>query len=66
MIIQEGEVVPLKRPVVITTEVEVWLQLLADEMKDTLKEMLFECLSAGKRGNAVNPADFPSQVEIRH
>ncbi|XP_065833043.1 cytoplasmic dynein 2 heavy chain 1-like isoform X2 [Oscarella lobularis] len=58
----EGEVVPLKRPVVITTEVEVWLQLLADEMKDTLKEMLFECLSAGKRGNAVNPADFPSQI----
>ncbi|XP_066286377.1 cytoplasmic dynein 2 heavy chain 1-like isoform X1 [Branchiostoma lanceolatum] len=60
----EGEVVPLKSSVQITTEVENWLSRLADEMKTTLQQLLLECLQAG-RGNSqggVDPNKFPSQI----
>ncbi|XP_074620352.1 cytoplasmic dynein 2 heavy chain 1-like [Acropora palmata] len=61
----DGEVVPLKRPVTITPEVEVWLGDLANEMKDTLKQLLIDCLSASKKGGSaggVDPSKFPSQI----
>ena len=37
---------------------------LANEMKDTLKELLVECLNAGKKGSktGVDPSMYPSQV----
>lgn len=44
-------------------DVEVWLSNLADEMKDTLKHLLFECLNAGRGGQSVDPRKFPSQVQ---
>lgn len=31
------------------------------EMKETLKHLLYECLSAGKKGE-VDPSRYPSQV----
>ncbi|CAB3978327.1 cytoplasmic dynein 2 heavy chain 1-like [Paramuricea clavata] len=60
----KGEVVALKRPVAVTTEVEVWLGNLANEMKDTLKELLVDCLNAGKKGSktGVDPSMYPSQI----
>ncbi|XP_077984893.1 cytoplasmic dynein 2 heavy chain 1-like [Glandiceps talaboti] len=60
----EGEVVPLKKPVTITPEVENWLSRLSDEMKETLKSLLIECLRAGKGNNSagVDPNQFPSQI----
>ncbi|KAM7436007.1 Cytoplasmic dynein 2 heavy chain 1 [Porites harrisoni] len=61
----DGEFVPLKRPVTITPEVEVWLGDLANEMKDTLKQLLTDCLSASKKGGSgggVDPSKFPSQI----
>ena len=53
---------PLKHPIHITADVEVWLSHLADEMKDTLRQLLFECLDAGQGGQSVDPRMFPSQV----
>ena len=42
----------------------MWLGKLANEMKDTLKELLVECLNAGKKGSksGVDPLKYPSQV----
>jgi dynein heavy chain 2 len=57
-----GEVVPLKHPTQITADVEIWLSHLADEMKDTLRQLLFECLDAGRGGESVDPRRFPSQI----
>ncbi|XP_023565248.1 cytoplasmic dynein 2 heavy chain 1 [Octodon degus] len=59
----EGEVVPLKSKVLLSNNVEGWLNDLALEMKQTLKELLKECVSAGhsSRG-AVDPSLFPSQI----
>lgn len=61
MLSLEGEVVPLKRPVKVLPEVEVWLMALAKEMKDTLKEMLVQCY----REQQLNPSAYPSQVSSR-
>ncbi|XP_022103094.1 cytoplasmic dynein 2 heavy chain 1-like isoform X1 [Acanthaster planci] len=60
----EGEVVPLKSPVQITADVEVWLGELAREMKETLQQLLVECLRAqkGGHGQGVDPNKFPSQI----
>ncbi|EDO38992.1 predicted protein [Nematostella vectensis] len=60
----EGEVVPLKRPVNITPEVEAWLGHLAVEMKDTLRELLTQCLDISRKGggSGVDPSKFPSQI----
>ena len=45
----------------------MWLGYLAKEMKDTLKEMLVECLDVSKKGagTGVDPSKYPSQV-IKH
>ena len=40
---------------------KVWLSELSAEMKETLKQMLLECVAAGRKGD-VNPARYPSQV----
>ncbi|XP_076138461.1 cytoplasmic dynein 2 heavy chain 1 [Alosa pseudoharengus] len=57
----EGEVVPLRNLIRISNDVEVWLSELSSEMKETLKQLLCECVSAGKRG-AVDPSRYPSQI----
>lgn len=41
----------------------MWLSELSAEMKETLKHLLYECVSAGKKG-AVDPSRYPSQVRI--
>ncbi|XP_064610087.1 cytoplasmic dynein 2 heavy chain 1-like isoform X3 [Liolophura sinensis] len=60
----EGEVVPLKRRVEITPEVEVWLGNLSTEMKSTLKELLTECLrdSKSQSSRGLDPSRYPSQI----
>ncbi|KAJ8280434.1 hypothetical protein GJAV_G00054510 [Gymnothorax javanicus] len=57
----EGEVVPLRTMVHISNDVEVWLCNLSTEMKETLKQLLCECVTAGKRGD-VDPSRYPSQI----
>ncbi|XP_075905861.1 cytoplasmic dynein 2 heavy chain 1 [Nelusetta ayraudi] len=57
----EGEVVPLRNLVRISSLVEVWLSELSAEMKETLKQLLYECLSAGRKGG-VDPSRYPSQI----
>ena len=60
----EGEVVPLRKKIRVSSEVEGWLSELAREMKDTLKGLLVECVSAGRRdgGGGMDPLKYPSQV----
>eukprot|EP00050_Salpingoeca_kvevrii_P020215 m.95860 g.95860 ORF g.95860 m.95860 type:complete len:4292 (+) comp8765_c0_seq1:164-13039(+) len=55
---QDGEVVPLKTPVKLCENVEVWLGQLATSMKDTLATLLRECFSK----QDPDPSVFPSQV----
>lgn len=43
---------------------QVWLSELSAEMKETLKQLLYECVSAGRKG-AVDPSRYPSQV-LKH
>ena len=46
---------------------QVWLGDLANEMKDTLKQLLIGCISASKKGGSgggVDPSKFPSQVRF--
>ncbi|XP_029136209.2 dynein cytoplasmic 2 heavy chain 1 [Labrus bergylta] len=57
----EGEVVPLRNLVRISGLVEVWLSELSVEMKETLKHLLYQCLSAVKKGE-VDPSCYPSQI----
>ncbi|XP_037123246.1 cytoplasmic dynein 2 heavy chain 1 isoform X1 [Syngnathus acus] len=57
----DGEMVPLKKTVQISNLVEVWLNELSKEMKGTLREMLYECVTAGKKGD-VDPSRYPSQI----
>ncbi|XP_047247257.1 cytoplasmic dynein 2 heavy chain 1 isoform X2 [Girardinichthys multiradiatus] len=57
----EGEVVQLRNVVHISSLVEVWLSELSVEMKETLKHLLNECLSVGRKGE-VDPSRFPSQI----
>ncbi|XP_028320044.1 cytoplasmic dynein 2 heavy chain 1 isoform X2 [Gouania willdenowi] len=57
----DGEVVPLRNVVRISSLVEAWLSELSVEMKETLKHLLCECLFAGKKGE-VDPSRFPSQI----
>jgi dynein heavy chain 2 len=52
----EGELIPLQTPVKISNDVEVWLQLFADEMKATLKALLTKCLGTN------DVFKFPSQI----
>ncbi|XP_029026743.1 cytoplasmic dynein 2 heavy chain 1 isoform X2 [Betta splendens] len=57
----EGEIVPLRNLIRISSLVEVWLSELSSEMKETLKHLLYECVSAGKKGE-VDPSRYPSQI----
>ncbi|KAF3692878.1 Cytoplasmic dynein 2 heavy chain 1 [Channa argus] len=57
----EGESVPLRNLIRISSLVEVWLNELSVEMKETLKHLLYECVSAGKKGE-VDPSRYPSQI----
>ncbi|XP_071781183.2 cytoplasmic dynein 2 heavy chain 1 [Centroberyx gerrardi] len=57
----EGEMVPLRNLIRISNNVEVWLSELSAEMKETLKHLLYECVSAGKKGE-VDPSRYPSQI----
>uniref|UniRef100_A0A7N9ATV1 Cytoplasmic dynein 2 heavy chain 1 n=1 Tax=Mastacembelus armatus TaxID=205130 RepID=A0A7N9ATV1_9TELE len=57
----EGEIVPLRNLIRISSLVEVWLSELSVEMKETLKHLLYECVSAGRKGE-VDPLGFPSQI----
>ncbi|CAG5115632.1 unnamed protein product, partial [Candidula unifasciata] len=60
---QDGEVVSLKRKVKITPDVEIWLGKLAEEMKDTLKELLTVCLKEARSSHAgLDPSKYPSQI----
>ncbi|ESO93665.1 hypothetical protein LOTGIDRAFT_209197 [Lottia gigantea] len=59
----DGEVVPLIRKIKIVPEVESWLSKLADEMKDTLKELLLNCLKDAKSSRGgLDPNKYPSQI----
>ncbi|KAF4008811.1 hypothetical protein G4228_000485 [Cervus hanglu yarkandensis] len=59
----EGEVVPFKNKVLLSNNVETWLNDLALEMKQTLKELLIECVTAGRSSQgAIDPSFFPSQI----
>ncbi|GAB1603231.1 hypothetical protein Ahia01_000603700, partial [Argonauta hians] len=56
-----GEVVPLRHQVPITTDVEQWMNSLATEMKETLKQLLKECLLESRTGQP-DLDKYPSQV----
>lgn len=43
---------------------KVWLNELSVEMKETLRHLLNECLSVGRKG-AVDPLHYPSQVHTQ-
>ncbi|OXB57863.1 hypothetical protein ASZ78_016437 [Callipepla squamata] len=59
----EGETVPLRNKVLLSNDVEVWLNSLAVEMKETLKKMLIDCVDAGKKSEgSIDPSLFPSQI----
>ena len=59
----EGEIVPLKNKIKISNEVESWLNQLASEMKNTLKQLLVECLKDGQGSpNGMDPLKYPSQI----
>ncbi|NWH43496.1 DYHC2 protein, partial [Fregata magnificens] len=59
----EGETVPLRNKVLLSNDVEVWLNSLALEMKETLKKMLVDCVDAGKKSQgSIDPSLFPSQI----
>ncbi|XP_078258652.1 cytoplasmic dynein 2 heavy chain 1 isoform X1 [Rhinoraja longicauda] len=59
----DGEVVPLKRKIRISDDVEVWLNNLAGVMKETLSQLLVECIDAWKQSQgAIDPSRFPSQI----
>ncbi|KAM3616881.1 uncharacterized protein V6R79_025341 [Siganus canaliculatus] len=57
----EGEIVPLRNLIRISSLVEEWLSELSVEMKETLKHLLYECMSAGRKGE-VDPSRYPSQI----
>jgi dynein heavy chain 2 len=59
----QGEIVPLKNKIKISNEVEGWLNNLAREMKNTLQQLLMECLKDGRDSrNGMDPLKYPSQV----
>ncbi|XP_034521541.1 LOW QUALITY PROTEIN: cytoplasmic dynein 2 heavy chain 1 [Ailuropoda melanoleuca] len=59
----EGEVVPFKNKVLLSNNVETWLNDLALEMKQTLKQLLIECVTAGRScQGSIDPSLFPSQI----
>ena len=58
-----GEIVPLKNKIKISSEVEGWLNNLAHEMKNTLQQLLNECLKDGRDSkHGMDPLKYPSQI----
>ena len=59
----DGEVVPLKNKVRISSEVENWLNELSKSMKQTLQQLLIECLrDINTNKNDLDPLKYPSQI----
>ena len=59
----QGEIVPLKNPIRISSEVESWLNELSNEMKNTLKHQLVDCVNEGKKEDgSLDPLKYPSQI----
>ena len=59
----QGEVVSLKNPIKVSSEVETWLNELSKEMKNTLKQLLIECVNLGRKNDSsLDPLKYPSQV----
>ena len=59
----QGEVVSLKNKIKISNEVEGWLNNLAREMKNTLQQLLIDCLKDGRdTKNGMDPLKYPSQI----
>uniref|UniRef100_A0A914HVR0 Cytoplasmic dynein 2 heavy chain 1 n=1 Tax=Globodera rostochiensis TaxID=31243 RepID=A0A914HVR0_GLORO len=54
----EGEIVQMLKPVQIVPRVEQWLSALSEEMRNTLKRLVVDCLQE----KSLDPARFPSQV----
>ena len=62
---RDGEVVHLKSPVGVSSDVEVWLSALTREMKSTLSHLLVQCMQSSEaKGKKRNPNDYPSQVGV--
>jgi dynein heavy chain 2, cytosolic len=60
----DGELVPLTRKVRVTTSVEEWLKQLANEMIDTLQQLLVNALEDAHRQLGQVPVEkYPSQVD---
>ncbi|GFR12638.1 cytoplasmic dynein 2 heavy chain 1 [Trichonephila clavata] len=59
----ENEVVNLQKPILITSEIEVWLKDLAAEMQRTLQKLLVQCLDLSRQSEqSINPLQFPTQI----
>ena len=59
----QGEIVPLKNSIQISSEVEGWLNDLSKEMKNTLRQLLIECVTLGrKKDGSLDPLKYPSQI----
>lgn len=48
----------LSKTVEIVPQVEIWLQNLSEEIKNTLKKLVIDCL----QNNVLNLNEFPAQV----
>ena len=53
-----GEIVQLDQSIHITEHVEIWLQNLSNEMKNTLKNLLVKCINE----TSANLSNYPSQI----
>ncbi|VDN07166.1 unnamed protein product [Thelazia callipaeda] len=58
MVSNDNEVVMLSKPVVIGPQVEIWLQALLEEMRNTLQKLVVSCVSE----EHPDPRKYPSQV----
>ncbi|CAD5207663.1 unnamed protein product [Bursaphelenchus okinawaensis] len=54
----ENETVSLIRPVTIVSDVENYLKSLVDEIRSTLKKLLFDCLADAN----LDPSRYPTQI----
>ncbi|CAH8846367.1 unnamed protein product [Trichobilharzia szidati] len=64
----ESETVHLQKPIQLTSEIEVYLEKLTNEMKSTLNELLVQCLkecsSENQRRHRLDPNAYPEQILI--
>lgn len=58
MVSSDGEVVQLSRPVTVVAQVEKWLQELTNEMKNTIRKLIVNCVGEA----CLDPGKYPSQV----